>query len=140
MALGSVKLDGYSPVIMSTCPDFFKSFKRFPSSVSLSFRSSLTLTGLTNNLGEMLLIAPRIFISVSSIYLATIVLYCKRWLAEAIRLAHNWGGIMNKEGENGPSTFANIESLPKERIEVSGRPAAESHSALLKEPVTAVMA
>ena len=48
----------------------------------------MTLTGLTNDLGEMLLIAPRIFISISSIYLATIVLYCKRWMAEAIRLAH----------------------------------------------------
>jgi hypothetical protein len=67
MRLGSVKLDEYSPVIMSTCPDLFRSIKRSPSSVSLSLRTSLTLTGLTNSLGETVFMASSIFLSTSSI-------------------------------------------------------------------------
>jgi hypothetical protein len=54
MALGRVRLEGYSLVMISTCPDFFKRVKRFPSRVVSSLRTSLTLTGLTKDFGGIL--------------------------------------------------------------------------------------
>ena len=59
----------HSLMIISTCPDFFKSIRRFPSSVSSSSKTLLTMVGLINDLGETVSIALRIFVSVLSINL-----------------------------------------------------------------------
>jgi hypothetical protein len=49
-------------------------------------------------------------------------------MAEAIRLAHNWDRIMNKEGGKSQANRGLRQA------------SAESHSVLMKEPVNAVMA